>query len=99
MAMALLCLHNLVSQPEDKLLVLRHASHAVRLVNQKLSLNRAVTDPTITAVVSMAQYEHRQNRFQQGSAHVQGLWQMVQLRGGLSNLMSSTAGLGQKTLR
>ncbi|OKP08240.1 hypothetical protein PENSUB_5607 [Penicillium subrubescens] len=47
----------------------------------------------------MAQYEHHQNRFQQGSAHVQGLWQISQLRGGVSNLTGSPSGLGQKMLR
>ncbi|OJI99598.1 hypothetical protein ASPVEDRAFT_39002 [Aspergillus versicolor CBS 583.65] len=99
MAMALLCMDNIVSQPGDKVLVLRHASNTVRLVNQKLSLNRAVNDLTIAAVVSMAQYEYRQNKLQQGSAHVQGLWQIVQLRGCLSNPISSTAGLVQKILR
>ncbi|KAJ5886259.1 uncharacterized protein N7473_008933 [Penicillium subrubescens] len=99
MATALFCLDNIMGRSENKLQALRHASRTVRLVNQKLSLKSAITDFTIAAVISMAQYEHHQNRFQQGSAHVQGLWQISQLRGGVSNLTGSPSGLGQKMLR
>jgi hypothetical protein len=99
MSTALPFLDNLVSQPEGKLLAMRHASHTFRLVKQKIYGQSAVTDLTIAAIVSMAQYEHHQNQFQQGSVHLQGLWQIAQLRGGISDLIRSPYGLGQKLLR
>ncbi|KAE8381499.1 hypothetical protein BDV26DRAFT_255307 [Aspergillus bertholletiae] len=99
MATALLSFDSLVSKPYGKMQALRHASHTFRLVNQKLCSQSAVTDLTIAAVVSMAQYEYHQKRYQQGSAHVQGLWQIAQLRGGVSNLATNPSGLGQKVLR
>lgn len=96
MVTALFCLDKIVGRLESKLQALRHASRTAGLVNQKLSLKSAITDSTIAAVISMAQYEHHQNRFQQGSAHVQGLWQISQLRCGVSNLTGSPSGLGLK---
>lgn len=98
MATALLCLDKVVSKPKGKAQALRHASHTLRLVQQKISSQSAVTDLTIAAVISMAQYEHHRDQFQQEYVHVQGLWQMAQLRG-ISNLITDPSGLGQKLLR
>jgi hypothetical protein len=99
MAIALSSLDNLLTKPEGKVQAMRHVSHTFRLVNQKLCGQSALTDSTIAAIVSMAQYEHHQNRIQQGSVHAQGLWQITQLRGGVSNLITSVPGLGLKLLR
>ena len=99
MSTALLCLDNLISKPGGKLQAMRHASHTFRLLKQKFHTQSAITDSTIAAVVSMAQYEHHQNQFKQGIVHVQGLWRIAQLRGGISNLIRSPSGLAQKMLR
>jgi hypothetical protein len=99
MAIALSSLDNLLTKSEGKVQAMRHVSHTFRLVNQKLCGQSALTDSTIAAIVSMAQYEHHQNRIQQGSVHAQGLWQITQLRGGVSNLITSVPGLGLKLLR
>ena len=99
MATAIPCLNKLASKPEDILQAMRHISHTLRLVNQKLSGQSGVTDLTISAIVNMAQYEHQQNQHQQGFVHVQGLRRITQLRGGVSQLMKSPAGLVQKILR
>ncbi|KAB8071425.1 hypothetical protein BDV29DRAFT_159519 [Aspergillus leporis] len=60
MATALLCLDNLVSKSEGKLRAMRHASHTFRLLQPNINRQSAVTDLAITAVISMAQYEHQQ---------------------------------------
>jgi hypothetical protein len=99
MATALNYLDNLVIEPEGKFQAMRHASHMLRVVNQNLHEQSAINDFTIAAVINMAQYEHHQRQFQQGSIHMQGLWQIAQLRGGVSNLIRSPSGLGQKMLR
>jgi hypothetical protein len=99
MAIALSSLDNLLTKPEGKVQAMRHVSHTFCLVNQKLCGQSALTDYTIAAIVSMAQYEHHHNRIQQGSVHAQGLWQIAQLRGGVSNLITSVPGLGLKLLR
>lgn len=98
MSTALLYLDNMAKKPRGKLQAMRHASHTFRLLKQKLCGQDAITDSTIAAVVSMAQYEHNQNHIKQGLVHVQGLWQIAQLRGGISNLIRSPSGLGQKML-
>ncbi|KAI5918725.1 hypothetical protein F4810DRAFT_704032 [Camillea tinctor] len=99
MATAISCLNNLVSKPEGVLQAMHHVSHTFRLVNQKLSSQSAVTDLTIGVIVSMAQYEQNQTQFQQGSVHVRGLRRITQLRGGMLELTTSSAGLVQKMLR
>lgn len=99
MATAITCLSGLVSKPEGMIQAMRHVSHTFRLVNQRLSGQSAVTDLTIAAIVSMAQYEHLQNQYQQGSVHVQGLQRIAQLRGGVGELMTSHPDLVQKMLR
>lgn len=99
MATAIPCLNKLASKPEGVFQAMRHVSHTLRLVNQKLSDQSAVTDLTISAIVNMAQYEHHQNQHQQGFIHVQGLRRIAQLRGGVSELMKSPSSLVQKILR
>lgn len=66
MATAITCLNGMLQ-------AMHHRSQTFRLVNQELSSQSALTDLTITAIVSMAQYEHHQNQYQQGLVHVQGL--------------------------
>lgn len=99
MATALSCLAKQASQPEDRLWAMRHVSRTFSLVNQKLAGQNAVTDLTIAVIVSMAQYEHHQNQYQQGSVHVQGLHRIAHLRGGIPQLIKNPTGLVQKVLR
>lgn len=100
MATAITCLNGMVSEPEGVLQAMHHRSRTYRLVNQKLSSQNALTDLTIAAIVSMAQYEHHQNQYQQGLIHVQGLRRIAQLQGGvLQFLENNSSGLVQKVLR
>jgi hypothetical protein len=100
MAAAIVSLNNLGSKPDDALQAMRHMSSTFRLVNQKLADQNAAADLTIAAIISMAQYEQLRNQYRQGSVHVQGLRQIVQLRGGVvRQLMTSPPHLVQKMLR
>ena len=76
-----------------------HIAHTLRLVNEKLSGNDAIADPTIAVVVIMEKYERLRGRHCQSLIHFKGLQRMVELRGGISHLTSHRPGLAQKIMR
>lgn len=98
-AVSVTALNNLVIKQEDPIVAMRHLSHAFRLINERLSGNDAVSDTTIAVVVIMAKYEDLQGQYHQGLVHLEGLQRMVQLRGGMSQLMKNMPALAQKILR
>lgn len=78
---------------------MRHMSQALRLINEGLSGNDAVSDQTIAAVVLMVLYERQQGQFRRGLIHVKGLRQMTELRGGMSQLARTKPALIQMIFR
>ena len=88
----------LVSQ-QDFIEAMRHLSRAFRLVNEKLSGNEALSDTTMAVVISMTQYERLRGQHRQGLVHLDGLLRMVELRGGISQVMSTNPPLAQKIFR
>lgn len=78
---------------------MRHMSQALRLINERLSGNDAVSNQTIAAVVAMVLYERQQGQFRRGLIHVKGLRQMTELRGGLSQLAQTEPSLTVMILR
>lgn len=97
--MSVTALNNLVIEQEDPTEAMRHLSHTFRLVNERLSGNDAVSDPTIAVVLTMAKYERLQGQHRHSLVHFEGLRRMVELRGGISQLTRNKPDLAQKIFR
>lgn len=89
----------LTTNSEDSTEGLSHLSDSLRLVNQRLSGGEALSDMTLASVVAMLQYERMCGQYDQGLIHFRGLQQMVELRGGISQLMKDKPELTQKIFR
>ncbi|KAH6989020.1 hypothetical protein BKA56DRAFT_574963 [Ilyonectria sp. MPI-CAGE-AT-0026] len=88
-----------VTTQEKNTEAMRHMSQALRLINERLSGDGAVSNQTIAAVVAMVLYERQQGQFRRGLIHVKGLRQMTELRGGLCQLARTEPGLATMILR
>lgn len=78
---------------------IRHVSHTLSLVNQRLSGTDATCDAILAAVTMMAQYERHQGRHKHGLMHMQGLLRLVNMRGGIHVLLRENVVLAQKIVR
>ncbi|KAK3382585.1 hypothetical protein B0T24DRAFT_18452 [Lasiosphaeria ovina] len=78
---------------------LQHVSKAYALVNRKLSGPDSLSDGAIAAVASLAIYQQIHHQFSIGRVHLDGLWRMVELRGGIARLMGESRPLAIKPLR
>lgn len=65
----------------------------------KLSGPESASDSAIAAVVSLVMYQQIHQGFEAALVHLKGLYQMVKLRGGISQLMKSNRALALKVLR
>ncbi|KAH6884390.1 hypothetical protein B0T10DRAFT_130463 [Thelonectria olida] len=98
-ALSISAMNNLLCEKEDATDAMRHLSRTFRIINERLTGNRAVSDETIAAVVGMAQYDRHQGEYSRGCIHIQGLRRMVALRGGITKLASDRPTLTQKIFR
>ncbi|KAF3059797.1 hypothetical protein GL218_05030 [Daldinia childiae] len=98
-AMSIAAKNLLTANSEDSTEGLSHLSDSLRLVNQRLSGGEALSDMTMASVVAMLQYERMCGQYNQGLIHFRGLQQMVELRGGISQLMKDKPELTQKIFR
>ncbi|KAL3462959.1 hypothetical protein BJX64DRAFT_276862 [Aspergillus heterothallicus] len=96
MATSILCSKNRVDETAQGM---RHIAHTYRLVQERLYGKEATSDMTIAILVIMSQYERLQGQYDRGFIHVQGLYRMVQLRGGIMKLSRECWGIAQKLLR
>jgi len=78
---------------------LYHISQAYALVNLKLSGPESVSDSAIAAVVTLAIYQQIHHLHSIGLIHLNGLYRMIQLRGGIARLMKENRALALKLLR
>lgn len=78
---------------------LYHISRAYALVNLKLSGPESISDQAIAAVVSLAIYQQIHHSHSTGLIHLNGLYQMIQLRGGITRLIEENRALALKPLR
>lgn len=78
---------------------LYHTSTAYALVNQKLSGPESVSDSSIAAVISLAIYQQVHHQHATGMMHLNGLYRMIQLRGGIARLLRENRALAVKALR
>ena len=92
-------INKLVVRPEDPVEAMHHLSQTFRLINKRLSQNTVVSDATMAVVVIMAQFERHQGEYERGMVHLEGLFQMVEMRGGILNLTRHKPSLTQKIFR
>ena len=78
---------------------LYHISQAYALVNLKLSGPEFVSDSAIAAVITLTIYQQIHHLHSTGLIHLNGLYRMIQLRGGIARLMKENRALALKALR
>jgi hypothetical protein len=83
----------------DSIEAMRHLSRTFQLVNEKLSGGEALSDTTMAVVIVMTQYERLRGQHRQGLVHLEGLHQMVEMRGGISQIIKNNPPLAQKIFR
>lgn len=97
--MCLAATDSMVVTPEESVEATYHLSNSLRLVNQKLSGEKALSDTTIASVIAMLQYERLRGQYDQALIHFAGLQQMVELCGGITKLAKNKPALAQKIFR
>lgn len=78
---------------------LHHIAKAYELVNARLSGPERVSDSAIAAVISLVMYQQVHNQHSAGLVHLDGLYQMIGLRGGIRRLLEGNRALALKALR
>ncbi|KAI3325708.1 hypothetical protein HD806DRAFT_491062 [Xylariaceae sp. AK1471] len=80
---------------------LKHVSRSLRLVNRRLAENRdvALSDTTLAVVIAMTQLERLLGYNHHGLVHFEGCQKIIELRGGISTLVSDCPGIAQKAFR
>lgn len=99
MAVSIASINKLAPVAGDADREMYHLGHTLCLVNQRLSGTEATCDATLAAVAMMAQYERHQGRHAQGLLHLDGLYRLVNLRGGIRELLRENITLAQKIVR
>ena len=77
----------------------KHLCLAIRLVNARLSGRDAVSNETVMVVLSLGLYERFQGEYRRGLMHLDGLVQMIDLRGGIREFSTSRPDLARKVFR
>lgn len=78
---------------------MRHLSNTLRLVNVKLTGNEALADGTLAVIVGMTQYERLRGEYRQALVHFAGLERIIELRGGISQLLVHSSEIAQKIFK
>ncbi|KAI1424177.1 hypothetical protein F5Y12DRAFT_715530 [Xylaria sp. FL1777] len=78
-----------------------HLSRSLRLVNQRLAGGGglALSDTTLAVVLAMTQHERLLGYHSHALVHFEGLQRIIELRGGISKLVSECPGVAQKAFR
>lgn len=77
---------------------LRHVSQAIQLANRRLSGEKALSNKTLYVVLALTLYEQLRGDYQRWNIHLHGLYQLIDLRGGLANVIQCD-GIVEKTCR
>ncbi|CAH0046116.1 unnamed protein product [Clonostachys solani] len=99
MAISITSLNNVMTQGEDPALALQHQGRTVYLINSRLSQGNPVSNANLAVVVMIAQYERLRGRFLESLVHLDGLYSMAEMRGGIARLIRDEPSLGQKIAR
>ncbi|KAI8631850.1 hypothetical protein F5Y19DRAFT_377458 [Xylariaceae sp. FL1651] len=80
---------------------LRHLSRTLRLVNQRLAKDKdiALSDTTLAVVIAMTQHERLLGYQRHALVHFEGLQRIIELRGGISKLVTECPAIAQKAFR
>ncbi|KAG7294478.1 hypothetical protein NEMBOFW57_004552 [Staphylotrichum longicolle] len=76
-----------------------HLCVALRLVNAQLSGRDAASNETMVVVLVLGLYERYHGEYQRGLMHLDGLRRMLDLRGGIRELSTSSPDLARKIFR
>lgn len=76
-----------------------HLSKTYRLINERLSQGKQVTNSTMAVVMSLSSYESTRGRYEQGVVHTAGLRNMVECRGGIGQMAIEQPALFLKLFR
>lgn len=69
----------------------RHITLAMRLINEKLSSDKAVADTNLAGVIALCLLSSIREQPLQTKIHFDGLCRMIEVRGGMDELKSSPA--------
>ncbi len=84
---------------DNSIAQVRHHCLALRLVNARLSGRDAVSNETLTVVLILGLYERYQGDHERSRVHLDGLQRMVNMRGGMRELVRTGPDLARKILR
>ncbi|PTB38236.1 hypothetical protein M441DRAFT_82420 [Trichoderma asperellum CBS 433.97] len=76
-----------------------HITQVFRLINERISRGERITYPTMAVVMSLSSYESTRGRYDRGIIHLLGLYQMIEMRGGLDRIGSEKPEIMQKIYR
>lgn len=99
MAAAMVSLRDLFVGKRDTAVALHHLTQALQLLKLRLSRNDAADDINIAIVTMMALVERHQNHYLNAKTHMDGLQRMVEIRGGISQLLTDNPVLSHKITR
>ncbi|KAH7313643.1 hypothetical protein B0I35DRAFT_276468 [Stachybotrys elegans] len=86
-------------KPRVSTTALHHISQAYSHVNRTISGPQPTTDNAIASVVSLVIYQMIHHEYPTGLTHLNGLYRMIELRGGIGKLLQENRGLALKPLR
>ncbi|KAK2742261.1 hypothetical protein FQN55_007930 [Onygenales sp. PD_40] len=89
LAMAEICGDSLMGRTDTSPRALIHLSHTYRCIKRNLENDSLPSDSTIAAVMFMAVYDDLTGQPARSKVHVEALYRMVELRGGLDQLKAN----------
>ncbi|KAK2811632.1 hypothetical protein FQN50_001974 [Emmonsiellopsis sp. PD_5] len=89
LAMAEICGDSLIGRTDTSPRALIHLSHTYRCIGRNLENGSLPSDSTIAAVMFMAVYDDLTGQPERSKIHVEALYRMVELRGGLDQLKAN----------
>ncbi|KAL9474067.1 hypothetical protein ACSS6W_008447 [Trichoderma asperelloides] len=87
------------TSPQANISATRHITQVFRLINERLSRGERITYPTMVVVMSLSSYESTRGRYDRGIIHLLGLYQMIEMQGGLDRIGSEKPEIMQKIYR
>lgn len=78
---------------------MRHLSDTLRLVNEKLTGDEALSDGTLAVIVGMTQYERLRGQYSMAAFHFTGLQRIIELRGGIAQFLVHSPEIAQKIFK
>jgi len=71
--------------------VLHHLTNAYRCIQRNLQTQTIPSDETVASIMSIAIHEDLKGHPERSKIHMDALWQIVQIRGGISKLRNNRA--------